>query len=122
MKPLIALFVAVCVALTGCGWIGIRGNGHIVTDQRTVEDYSGIYSRGAFDIEWRTGEPGAAAARGDRRMVELGERQVGDEEVALPPVARQEHHDPIRLAKLVRAKDERLGAVDRQLFILTGVG
>ncbi len=33
----------------------------------------------------------------------------------LPPVAGQEHHDPIRLGELVGAQNERLGLVDRHV-------
>jgi hypothetical protein len=45
------------VCLTSCHWIGIRGNGHITTDQRTIAAFSEIEADGAFQIEWRSGAP-----------------------------------------------------------------
>ncbi len=65
MKKLTIIFLAVCVVLAvGCRWVGIRGNGHIVTDQRTIEDFSEIYSRGPFEIEWRAGSPAVSITTG----------------------------------------------------------
>jgi hypothetical protein len=43
--------------LTGCHWIGIRGDGQITTDQRTIAPFSEIDADGAFQIEWRSGAP-----------------------------------------------------------------
>ena len=56
-KTTIALFFALILAAAGCRWGGIVGNGHIVTDTRSVSDFSEIEAGGSFEIEWRSGPP-----------------------------------------------------------------
>jgi len=58
MKKITILFLAVCVALAaGCRWVGVRGNGHIKTDDRTISAFTEIDAGGAFEIEWQSGSP-----------------------------------------------------------------
>lgn len=56
-KSYLSIFAIVAVLLSGCHWVGIRGNGHITTDQRTISAFSEIEADGAFEIEWRSGAP-----------------------------------------------------------------
>jgi hypothetical protein len=59
IRPFAALklltFAALC--LGGCHWTGIRGNGHIVTEDRPVQDFTSVEAEGAFDIQWVAGPP-----------------------------------------------------------------
>ena len=58
MKKLtIALLLAGTLVIAGCRFGGIMGNGHIVTDTRTVTDFSEIEADGGFYIEWKNGPP-----------------------------------------------------------------
>jgi hypothetical protein len=58
MKKITIVFLTVCVALAaGCRWVGIRGNGHIKTDDRTISAFTEIDAGGAFEIEWQDGSP-----------------------------------------------------------------
>jgi hypothetical protein len=58
MKKITIVFLAACVVLTaGCHWVGIRGNGHVKTDERPVSAFANIDVRGAFTIEWQSGTP-----------------------------------------------------------------
>ena len=58
MKKLIPVFLAVCVVLgVGCRWVGIRGNGNIKTDERTIGSFTNIEASGMFTIEWKNGAP-----------------------------------------------------------------
>ncbi len=58
MKKITIISLAACVVLTaGCRWVGIRGNGHIKTDQRTISAFANIDASGAFVIEWQSGAP-----------------------------------------------------------------
>jgi hypothetical protein len=58
MKKITIVFLTVCVAMaSGCRWIGVRGNGHIETDDRTVSAFTEIDAGGAFEIEWQSGSP-----------------------------------------------------------------
>ena len=58
MKKITIVFLVACVVLaTGCHLVGIRGNGHIKTDERPVSPFANIDVRGAFTIEWQSGAP-----------------------------------------------------------------
>jgi hypothetical protein len=59
MKKITIVSLAACAALAvaGCHWVGIRGNGHIKTDERPVSAFANIDVRGAFTIEWQSGPP-----------------------------------------------------------------
>src|SRR5437870_13715465 len=58
MKKITIVFLAACIALVaGCNWVGIRGNGHIKTDERTISAFANIDASGAFQIEWQNGAP-----------------------------------------------------------------
>jgi hypothetical protein len=59
IRPFAALKLLTFAALTlgGCHWTGIRGNGHIVTDNRPVQEFTSVEAEGAFDIEWVSGPP-----------------------------------------------------------------
>jgi hypothetical protein len=56
-KITIVLLTACLVWAAGCRWVGIRGNGHIETDERTVSAFTEIDAGGAFEIEWQSGPP-----------------------------------------------------------------
>ncbi|HYK23843.1 MAG TPA: head GIN domain-containing protein [Candidatus Acidoferrum sp.] len=58
MKKITIVFLTVCIALAaGCRWVGVRGNGHIETDDRAISAFTEIDARGAFEIEWQSGPP-----------------------------------------------------------------
>jgi len=58
MKKITIVFLAACiVVLAGCRWVGIRGNGHIKTDERPVSAFANIDIRGAFTADWQSGAP-----------------------------------------------------------------
>src|SRR5438034_146624 len=59
-KITIAFLAALLLAGAGCRWGGIMGNGHIVTDTRSVTDFSEIEADGGFYIEWKNGPPSLA--------------------------------------------------------------
>jgi hypothetical protein len=56
-KSTTTIFGALVLLVGSCHWVGIRGNGHITTDQRTISAFSEIEADGAFEIEWRSGAP-----------------------------------------------------------------
>jgi Putative auto-transporter adhesin, head GIN domain len=52
-----AFFAGLILLFAGCRWGGIRGNGNITTDQRSVGPFSEIDASGTLQIEWRSGSP-----------------------------------------------------------------
>lgn len=64
VRPLLTLKLATLTAtalallvLSGCEWVGEKGNGHITTDTRTVTDFAEMEADGAFTITWHPGAP-----------------------------------------------------------------
>jgi hypothetical protein len=58
MKKITIVLLTACVALAvGCRWTGIRGNGEIKTEERTISAFTEIDAGGAFVIEWQSGPP-----------------------------------------------------------------
>jgi hypothetical protein len=68
-------FAALTILVTGCDHIGMRGNGHIVTDRRTVTSFTDIEAGGAFQIEWHRGAPGLTITT-DQNLLPYIESQV----------------------------------------------
>ena len=59
IRPFLAAKLLTFAALTlgGCHLSGIRGNGHLVTENRSVTEFTSVEAEGAFDIEWVPGPP-----------------------------------------------------------------
>jgi Putative auto-transporter adhesin, head GIN domain len=71
LLPFVTLFVA------SCDWEGIRGNGHIVSDQRAVEDFAELHTTGgAFDIEWRGGTPALTITTDENLLPYIETRKI----------------------------------------------
>ena len=68
----------VCALLIwGCDWQGIRGNGKIITDQRTIADFSEIHTHGgAFKIEWRSGPPSLSITTDENLLAHIETRKI----------------------------------------------
>jgi hypothetical protein len=78
----ISVLTTFIILVTGCGWPGIRGNGHITTDQRTVTAFSEIEAEGAFEIEWRSGAP-ALSITTDENLLQYVENHNIDNRLRL---------------------------------------
>jgi hypothetical protein len=72
------LFV-VCLlfALAGCDVGGIRGNGHMITQERKLDPFINVDAGGAFRIEWHSGPP-AVSVTIDENLVQYVEMEVRD--------------------------------------------
>src|SRR5438445_10643487 len=78
MKKITIVSLAVCAALAaGCNWIGVRGNGRVRTDERTISAVANIDLRGAFEIEWQNGLP-ALRITTDENLLPYIENDVSD--------------------------------------------
>jgi hypothetical protein len=67
-KIYIPLIAVVALFVSACHWPGIRGNGHVVTDQRPVTEFSDIKCGGAFEIEWHSGAPSLSITTDDNLL------------------------------------------------------
>ena len=101
-------FFAVCLlfALAGCDIGGIRGNGHLITEQRKVEPFINIDAGGAFRIEWHSGSP-AASVTIDENLMQYVEMEVRD---SVLYVRTRRHIWPRRSIKLVLTSNALEGA------------
>src|SRR5436305_6019571 len=70
---------AVCLlfAFAGCDIGGIRGNGHLVTEQQNVDPFVNIETGGAFRVEWNSGAPSASITV-DKNLMQYVEMEVRD--------------------------------------------
>jgi hypothetical protein len=79
MKRKTISFAAVlAIMLGGCHWLGIRGNGQITTDQRTIASFSEIEANGAFQIEWRSGAPALSITTDENLLRYIDSEKVDD--------------------------------------------
>jgi len=83
MKKITIMFFAGCVALVvGCHWVGIRGNGNIKTDQRTISAFTNLDAGGAFLIEWQNGAP-ALSITADENLISYIDSDVSGDTLHL---------------------------------------
>jgi len=79
MKKITIVFLAACTVLVaGCDFVGIRGNGHIKTDERPVSAFANIDARGAFTIEWQSGTPSLRITTDENLLSYIDSNVSGD--------------------------------------------
>ncbi len=107
MKKTTAVFLAACVVLaTGCRWVGVRGNGNIKTDERTIGAFASIDASGAFEIEWQNGAP-ALRITTDENLLPYIENSISGDILRLH---RREQIWPTHGVKVVISSPTRAGA------------
>jgi len=123
-KTYTSLFIAMVLGAGGCNWQGIRGNGHVVTDQRTLEDFSEIYARGgAFNIEWRSGPPSVAITTDENLLTHIETRKIDNRlELRTRERLRPSHGRSISMivSSSTRSGAKLSGAADLKVSALTG--
>ena len=79
MKKVTIVSLAACAVLAaGCNWIGIRGNGHIKTDERRISAFADIDVRGTFEIEWQSGAPALRITTDENLLAYIHSNVSGD--------------------------------------------
>ena len=81
-KSTIFILAAFPIFLGGCDWVGIRGNGHIRTDQRAISEFEEIAGSGGLRIEWHSGAP-ALSITTDENLLPYVENRVSDKTLRL---------------------------------------
>lgn len=61
--------------LASCDSGGVRGNGHLASEQRTLSPFSNVDTEGAFQVDWRAGAPSATVTT-DENLIGLVELRV----------------------------------------------
>jgi putative autotransporter adhesin-like protein len=116
MEKITIVFLTVCIALaSGCRWVGIRGNGHIQTDDRTISAFTEIDAGGAFEIEWQSGFP-ALRITTDENLLSYVESDVSGDTLHL---RTHEQIWPTHGIKVVISSPTRTGARIRGAVKLT---
>jgi len=84
IRPLAALKLLTFAALSlgGCHWTGIRGNGHIVTENRNVPEFTSVEAEGGFDIQWVPGSP-SCTIRTDENLLRHVETSMSGNKLRL---------------------------------------
>ena len=107
MKKITAIFFSTCmIAVAGCHWVGVRGNGNIKTDQRTISAFATVEASGAFTIEWRNGAP-ALSITTDENLLPYIDNQVSGDTLRLHT---RETIWPTHGTKVVISSPTRAGA------------
>ena len=81
-KSTIFILAAFPIFLSGCDLAGIRGNGHIRTDQRAISEFSEIAASGGLRIEWHSGTP-ALSVITDENLLPYVENRISDNTLRL---------------------------------------
>ena len=107
MKKITIVFLAACIVLAaGCHWVGIRGNGHIKTDERPVSAFANIDMSGAFTIEWQSGTPSLRITT-DENLLSYIDSNVSGETLHL---RTREQIRPTHGVRVVISSPTRVGA------------
>ena len=116
MRKILIVLLAGCVALVvGCHLPGIRGNGHIKTEDRTVSAFVNLDAGGAFEIEWQNGSP-ALRITTDENLLPYVENNVSGDTLQL---RTREHVWPTHGIKVVISSPTRAGGKIRGAVKLT---
>jgi hypothetical protein len=117
----IVLLTACVVLAAGCDLVGIRGDGRIVTDQRTVSDFSEIEARGAFRIEWRSGAPALSITTDENLLPYIETRNINNRlSLRSRENLRPTHHINVVISSPTRSAASLSGASDLKVPALTG--
>jgi Putative auto-transporter adhesin, head GIN domain len=111
----IVLLVACVVLIVGCHLAGIRGNGHIKTEERAITAFANLDVGGAFEIEWQNGSP-ALRITTDENLLSYIENDVSDGTLHL---RTREHVWPTHGTKIVISTPTRTGGRIRGAVKLT---
>ena len=116
LKRITFVLLAGCVAVVaGCHLPGIRGNGHIKTEERSIGAFANLDAGGAFEIEWQNGSP-ALRITTDENLLPYIENDVSDDTLHL---RTREHVWPTRGIKVVISSPTRTGGRIRGAVKLT---
>jgi hypothetical protein len=116
MRKIPIVLLGACVVLVvGCHLPGIRGNGHIKTEERAITVFANLDVGGAFEIEWQNGSP-ALRITTDENLLPYIANDVSDDTLHL---RTREHVWPTHGIKIVISTPTRTGGEIRGAVKLT---
>jgi hypothetical protein len=119
----LTIFVLATLALAGagCHYLGIRGNGHITTDQRPVTEFAEIQADGMFDIVWSSGPPSLSITT-DENLLSYVENEIHDNRLHLHVRERvlPTHGLKVAVSSPTRTGSRLTGASDLTALALSG--
>jgi hypothetical protein len=116
MKKIAIILLAVSVPLiAGCRLPGVRGNGHVKTEERRLGSFANIDAGGAFEIEWQSGTPSVRVTT-DENLLSYIENNVSDDTLHL---RTRDHLWPTHGIKVIISSPTRAGAKLRGAVKLT---
>jgi uncharacterized protein YjbI with pentapeptide repeats len=79
LLPRLAIsLVLAAIIFPACSWRGLRGNGHITTENRTVPAFANIDAGGLYEIEWASGAPSLSITTDENLLSHIQTTVDGD--------------------------------------------
>ena len=103
---LVIVALALAIAYPGCRWLGVRGNGKIKTEERSITDFSELEANGMFEIDWRSGPPSLTITT-DENLLSYLETGARDGKLSL---RARERVLPTKGLKVVVSSSNRTGS------------
>lgn len=79
MKSLAAYLLILAVSLGSCRFISgkrVRGNGNVITQERSVGNFTGVRSKGSFDIYLSSGPVASVKLEGEENILQYIETNI----------------------------------------------
>jgi hypothetical protein len=125
IRPFLAAKLLTFAALTlgGCHLSGIRGNGHLVTENRPVTEFTSVEAEGAFDIEWTPGPP-SCTIRTDENLLRHVETSMNGKKLQLEwhGQLHPTHGMKVKISSAAMSGARLTGAVRLAATRLSGTG
>ncbi len=115
-------FGALISFLPACDLVGVRGNRHIVTDQRPITEFSEIHvNGGAFKIEWQSGPPSLSVTTDENLLPYIDSRKLDNRlELRTRERIRPSHGVKVTVSSPMRLGAKLSGASDLSVHALSG--
>ncbi len=84
MKKIITLTLALtALTMVSAQWKKVKGNGKVVTIERSTADYNQVAVAGWFDVELVDGDEGSLKIRGEENLLEYIKTEVKDDKLVI---------------------------------------
>ncbi|MBA3882323.1 MAG: DUF2807 domain-containing protein [Chthoniobacterales bacterium] len=78
----LAALAFVMLLLSGCHWVGVKGNGDIKTENREIAAFTRVEADGAFQVNWTSGPP-AFSITTDENLLEYVRTHVSGDRLRI---------------------------------------